>query len=543
MSNYENEKSHDFNYLLDKIQSLENRMVHLESMARIEWVGKEKEKDLENYLAKTTNTETTESKIVEYGLAWLGSVVLVFGIIFLMIYLEGLGYYITSKIIAYLSTMILIVFTYSQRKSFPILANVLTICCPLLLYYITLNLYFFSAKPIITNMGIELSLLLLITGMQFYLASRKNSEFLGTIAIILCITTAIVIDSTFITFFILTATALYALILFYKRLWWRMLIFSLFMVYFTHLLWLFNNPIMGHPIQTVELSQFNVLFLFAYGIIYALSIFIQKEKLESNGVLISIAIWNAITFSLLLLLILFAFYKENYAIICSAIALFCLVFAVLLKLKSSRKFAPATYACFGFMAFSIAVYGYAGLPDTYFLLVLQSFLVVSMSLWFRSQIIVIANAILFVLILLIYLITSEHTATINFAFAITAFATARILNWKKERLTLKTEAFRNVYLIIVFFMVLFGLNHALPSQYVTLAWTAAAIAFFILSILLHKIKYRWMSILTIVVTGGHLFFIDLSQMEVGYRVIAFLVFAIISLGVSLYYTKRIHNRT
>ena len=63
----------------------------------------------------------------------------------------------------------------------------------------------------------------------------------------------------------------------------------------------------------------------------------------------------------------------------------------------------------------------------------------------------------------------------------------------------------------------------------------------ILSILLHNIKYRYFSILTIVVTGGHLFFVDLGQLEVGYRVIAFLVFAVVSLGVSLYYTKRISN--
>ena len=166
-----------------------------------------------------------------------------------------------------------------------------------------------------------------------------------------------------------------------------------------------------------------------------------------------------------------------------------------------------------------------------------------MALWFRSQIIVIANSFLFVSILLIYLTTSMSVDSINFAFAITAFATARILNWKKERLTLKTEIFRNVYLLIVFFMVLYSLSHALPSQYVTLAWTAAAIVFFILSILLKRIKYRWMSILTIVVTGGHLFFIDLAQMEIGYRVVAFLVFAVISLGVSLYYTKRIHKST
>ena len=193
------------------------------------------------------------------------------------------------------------------------------------------------------------------------------------------------------------------------------------------------------------------------------------------------------------------------------------------------------------MALSISIYGYFGLPNAYFLLVLQSFLVVSMALWFRSKIIVIANSFLFASILLLYIITSDHLNSINLAFAFTALATARILNWRKERLTLHTEIFRNINLIIAFFMVLFSLSHLVPSQYVTLSWTSAAISYLLLSILLHNIKYRYMAILTMVVTGGHLFFIDLSQMEIGYRVIAFLVFSVIAIGVSLYYTKRRHS--
>lgn len=542
MSEIENEKNHNYEFLLNKIQSLEKRLSGIESILRIEWAHKEEELKPNSKYEDAYSAENTESKIVEYGLAWLGSIIFLFGIIFLMSYTEGLGYLISSRAIAYISTLILIAFSYYFRNSFPILANVLNICSPLLLYYITVRLHFFTEQPLISQKWIVLFLLFILIGIQLYNAIRKKSEFLGMIAITFCIATAIVSDSTYITFIILTLSAFGALILFYQKLWWRLLIFSLFMVYLSHLVWLFGNPIMGNPMKIVELPQYGILFLFGYGIIYAFSIFIPKGKLESNGVLISTAIWNALCFSLLLLLTVLSFYKENYSWIFGAIAIFCVLFAVLLKIKGSRKFAPATYACFGFMAFSVAVYGFSGIPDVYFLLVLESLLVVSMALWFRSQIIVVANSFLFVSILLIYLTTSPSVNSINFAFALAAFATARILNWKKERLTLKTEIFRNAYLLVVFFMTLFSLSHAFPSQYVTLTWTAAAIGFFVLSILLRKIKYRWMSILTIIVTGGHLFFIDLAQMEIGYRVIAFLVFAIISLGVSLYYTKRIHKK-
>jgi len=541
MANYKNEKNQDYDYLLGKIQALENRLTSLESMLRVEWLGKEGEKSMKS-IGEEYTVEGTESRIVEYGLAWLGCIVLIFGIVFMMSYFDSLGFLISSRIIAYLSTLVLIGFAYYYRNSFPILVNVLIICIPLLFYYITLHLYFFSENQIISNKGIELLILILLIAIQVYLAIRKDSEFLGTIAIFFLIATAIIFDTALITFIILMITALFSLVLYYRKLWWRMLMFSLFMVYLTHLIWLLNNPIMGNPMKAVEMPQHNILFLFGYGIIYSLTIFIPQEKIKSNGQLISTAIWNALSFSFLLFMIILSFYKDNYAFICITIASFCILFAVILKLKSSRIFAPATYACFGFMALSGSIYGYSGLPDAYFLLVLQSFLVVSMALWFKSKIIVVVNSFLFVLILLHYLMTSESVDLINFSFAFTALATARILNWKKERLTLKTELYRNIFLFVGFIMILYSLSHALHNHYVTLAWTATAICFFLLSILLKNIKYRYLSIMTIVVTGGHLFFIDLASMEIGFRVIAFLVFAIITLGVSLYYTKRIRKK-
>ena len=542
MTNDPNEQNQNYDYLLGKIQSLEKRLNGIETLLKVEWVEKSGEKDLEPIIKEKLIVNNTESKIVEYGLAWLGSIVLIFGIIFLMNYTESLGYLFLSRGIAYLATILLIAVAYFLRNSFPILVYVLNICGVLLLYYITLRLHFFSDQLLIRQKSIGLILVLIIIGLQFLKGVWQKSEFQAGIAVMLCAITAIISDSTYTTLFISILTSIIALLLFYRYAWWRLLIFSLFMVYITQLIWFFSNPVMGHQMKIVENHQFSIIFLFAQGIINALSIFISHEKIKSNGALISIAIWNALFFSFLLLLNTISFYKENYSWIFGAIALFCILYAVLLKIMGSRNFAPATYACFGFMAFSVAVYGFSGIPDVYFLLVLESLLVVTMALWFRSQIIVVANSILFVSLLLIYLTTSPSVNSINFVFALTALVTARILNWKKELLTLKTEVFRNVYLIIVFFMVLFGLSHALPSQYVTLAWTAAAICFFILSVVLHKIKYRWMSILTIIVTGVHLFFIDLSQMEVGYRVIAFLVFAVISLGVSLYYTKQIHKK-
>ena len=90
--------------------------------------------------------------------------------------------------------------------------------------------------------------------------------------------------------------------------------------------------------------------------------------------------------------------------------------------------------------------------------------------------------------------------------------------------------------------MLFALYHLVPSQYVTLSWTAAAVFYFIFSLVMKLIKYRWMAIATVLCTGFYLFFVDLSHLETGYRVLAFLFLALISLGASLYFTKKVRKK-
>jgi len=254
-------------------------------------------------------------------------------------------------------------------------------------------------------------------------------------------------------------------------------------------------------------------------------------------------IWNAISFLVLVLLVVLAFYEENYAGIFAGIAIICLVYAVILHTRSSREFIPALFACFGFMAMSVSVYGFTGLPNAHLLLALQSLLVVSMALWFRSKIIVVVNTLLYLVILLIYVIAYPSVDSINIVFALVALASARILNWQKERLTLQTEIQRNLYLVEAFFMVLYSLQQVVPAQYVTLSWTLAAAVYLVMSFILQNIKYRWMAIFTFVATAIYLFVVDLASLQVGYRVLAFLFLAVISLAASVYYTKRLRKKS
>jgi hypothetical protein len=162
-----------------------------------------------------------------------------------------------------------------------------------------------------------------------------------------------------------------------------------------------------------------------------------------------------------------------------------------------------------------------------------------MALWFRNRLIVVMNSILFLTILLVYLFSTKNVSAVNFCFAAISLISARIINWKRSRLYIKTDMIRNLYMIEGFAMMLLALYHAVPKQFVTFSWTMAALLYFIFSLLLKNIKYRYMALGTMICSAFYLFLVDLARIEIIYRVLALLFLAAISIGISIYYTNRV----
>jgi uncharacterized membrane protein len=96
---------------------------------------------------------------------------------------------------------------------------------------------------------------------------------------------------------------------------------------------------------------------------------------------------------------------------------------------------------------------------------------------------------------------------------------------------------RNIYLVIGFVFVLYTVYHVVPANYVTLSWMGVAVSYFLISVLLKNIKYRWLAIASALVTISFLFLVDLARLAPKYRVPAFLFVGIMTLVISLYYTK------
>ncbi len=490
----------------------------------------------------SVDTTTIESNILEYGLSWVGIVVLMFGIGFLMMFIQKLAGSYISSLIGYTAVAGVYILSRYLKNSHEHLAYMLNIGTHLLLYYVTMRLFFFSSPQVIPFREAVVLLLLIAIGFQLYRSTLLKSELVAAIGIFLILATSVFSDMTHESLILNALAALVSLFLFYRYGWWRQMIFSIITVYLSHIIWLMGNPLMGHPVGGVQSPQFNLAYLFCYGVIFSLAPLVKQDERFKANVYTSSVIVNGIFFFLTLMLEVLLFYMKTYSGIFAGVFIACLAYSIFLKFRTQRVFDPAFYAIFSFLALSAAVYGYTGLPGAYFFLSLQSVLVVSWALWFRSQFIVVVNTILFVSMLLVYMVSGTYLDTVNFTFAISAFLTARLINWQKMRLELKTENFRTIYLVCLFFTFAFALYKAVPSQYVTPAWTGAAILYFILSLVLKNRKYRWMAIFMLLVTAVYLFVVDLAHMEAGYRVIAFLFLAIVLFGTSLYFTKFLRKK-
>ena len=363
----------------------------------------------------------------------------------------------------------------------------------------------------------------------------------GILALLFLLTTAIVGDSTQFMLLFLLLSSIGAIYLYVRYSWRPLLVIILFLTYICFLLWLFGNPFMGHPLQLISEQHSGVIYLFGLGSCYSILLLFRNKDGSSDDFLTGVIFINGLFFTILLLLVVLRFFYTDYVPLFTAITLCCLTFSTILHAKSDWNFASAFYALYGFMAMSIALYGLVGLPEAYLLLSVQSLIVVSMALWFRNRQIVVMNSLLFLTILFVYLFTSDSVDGVNFSFGLVALVSARIINWKKSRLKIETDLMRNLYMLEGFVMMLYALNHALPKQFVTLSWTLAALLYFLVSIILKNVKYRYMALGTMICAALYLFLVDLARIELIYRVLALLFLAIISIGISMYYSNRIKN--
>ncbi len=540
------EQESDTRGIENRLNSIELRLNRLEEVLENQVNGRSYsygniEKPDSSTLVSTQPDEGKglESRIGRLGLASLGNIVLFFAISFLTQYLTILGQALISAILGYSAVIAIFFLARYMKKSNEHLAFMFKINGQILLFYLTMRLHFFSATPLIQQKYLCVGLLFLIIGYQVYWAIRNQSQTLSVISVVLALTTALCTDTTHIMLPLTTITAAASVYYYYRFRWQPLVLITIFLTYLTFFLWLFGNPLPGNHMDMPTGQHKGIIYLFLLAGCYSSLLLLRKKESSSDNFFEGMTFANGILFTCLLILTVFRFFKTEYVPLFVIITVCCLIFAIILHSKSDWNFASAFYSLYGFMAMSIALYGLFGLPKIYLLLPFQSLIVVSLALWFRNRLIVVMNSLLFLSILLVYLISPKSIDSVNFSFALIALISARVINWQKSRLKIKTDYIRNLYLIEGFIMVLLAFYHAMPKQFITLSWIMAALLYFLLSLLLKNVKYRYMALGTMICAAIYLFLVDLSSIEIIYRVLALMFLSAISIGISMYYSSRI----
>lgn len=528
-----------------ELEELKGRMAGLESLLAgkkreiIRQTGVNAGPDDEGFDLKllSGSEKSIEFRMGEYGMAWLGNVVLLFGITFLVQYLQNSGQQLLSLCCGFFAVAGIYAGAWFTRKAFAYLSALLSYTGHILLFYMTMLLHFSHGNPPVSSTLSGILLLALIPSILLYKAFRQKSQLLAGTTLVMFLATGILGNSAgLVSGFAALATILVMVL--YKRFGWIRLVFLfVFLIYLTHLNGFLNNPLGGNNPEFVASPGAAKIWLIVSGFVFSLLALIPKKENVSDDFIITTVVWNGLGFTFLLVLMAVNYFLKSYVPLMSVISLFCLSYAVLLQAKSPLKIVASMYALYGFLAMSVAFYGLLLFPKAYMLLAIQSLLVVFLALWFRSRFIVVMNSLLFILLFALYTTDKASFNPINFSFMLVAFITARVLNWKKERLNIKTELIRNIYLVIGFIVTLIAFYQAFPTSYITASWMLAALLFFLMSRLISNIKYRWLAIGALLASAVKLIFVDLKQIDIGVRVLMFLVLAAISITISILYTR------
>jgi len=522
------------NKLDERISEIENRL-HIFSSEEpiVETSGVE---NSDETLSKEKKEDQLEFRIGQFWLAKVGILVLIIGFAFLLTLsyenfppgVPSLLGLIFAGALAWLS--------HYWKNNFPYIYSYLTGGAFVLIYFATLRLYFFGLNPIFSNIAVEIILLLFISAITLAYSLKKRSVYFSALSVAFFITTAIVSDNSFFLFFIMALLSGLVVYLKNKYQWQNLIIYGIILVYFTHLIWFFNNPVLGKAFQLVSSPEINSLFLLLYASIFLFGNYIGENTSEDYNTIISNALIIIFSYGLFLFITLIQYPSliGFYHFIASIILL---MFSVLYWIKFKSKYSTFILAMTGYLALSVAIIIQFEVPNFFIWLCWQSLLVLSTAVWFKSKFIVTTNFIIYLLIIVAYLISEGKINAVSISYGVVALLSARILNWKKDTLELKTEYMRNSYLLIALLIIPYALYNVLPAGFVGLSWLAVAIIYYVISILLKNKKYRWMALLTLLLTVLYILILGISSSSPAYKIISFLILGIVLILLSIIYSR------
>lgn len=518
-----------------RLTQLENRVAQLEQGSTIR-TRNEDEQDYTAEIELGLSEETRdrlESKIGQFWLARVGVSILVIGIGLALVYPYQHIPPLAPVLFGYVLAVILLVLGIRGGLMLRYLRNYLQIGSAVILYFSTMRLHYFSPVDAqITSHSLVLALLLVSAVAVFVTAITRGSELMAIMAMFLLAVTAALGTSFPILVGVLWLTNLLALFYGVRNNWSRLHPSALSFSLLSFLIWF----IALHPADNpFALKQIGLLGIMLVAVIAGR--FRTDRSKEQPLYISTTAITAFLGYSVYLALSFAGPLKTPWVDHLIAAVLFQIA-AIYYWVKEESRYATFIYAMTGYFALSIAIMSYFSQPLFFIVLCWQSLLVLSTAYWFRSRFIVSANTVIYLFLLLGFLAISETVPLSALSFGLVALISARILNWQKTRLDLKTDLMRNIYLGCAFVILPWVLNKTVPDGYISLSWTGLSVFYFAMSLLLQNKKYRWMALGNLLITLIYVFVFDLTHLAPELRILSFLVLGLVLLALSLTYARR-----
>lgn len=525
--------------LLDYVKTLDSRIANLESKLSLDSPASLSQNST-TQIPETIEqqTDTLENQIGQFWFAKVGIIILALGITYLLTFpYTQLPSYIPS-FAGYVLFLALIITSVFLKESFELLSKYIFGAALLLAYFSTLRLHFFTETPAMENVTIVSILLFIVSLGHLTVAYARNSIYLLSIGAVLFSMTALITNNIYSIGIALLFIAAFAFFVQRKLGNAKFANISILIVYLSHAIWLLGNPIFNYDHSVHELSFENLLFILLYMLAFSLCNIERKMKGEETSFEIATATLNTFIPSVILLFSTLSKYNEFLSLTFSLLSFSLVIISMALWIKHKNIYSTFLYAIGGYLAMSIAIVGFFPKPDFFVWLCWESLIVVSTAVWYKSKIIIVTNFVFYVLIYFSYLILAGSFGLISLTFGFVALLSARILNWQKSRLELQTEMMRNAYLASALFIFPYALYHIVPNDFVGLSWMIVALVYYLLSHYFHNKKYRWMSILTLLLTVAYIVLFGTTNLSPTYRILSFLFLGTALILVSISYSKR-----
>ena len=348
-----------------------------------------------------------------------------------------------------------------------------------LLYWATLRLMFFGTQPVFDAHGMGGGAVLAGAALcNLGFAWWRRSGGLMVLALATACATPLVVGAggfMAATVIVLAAVVVAAAL----RTQWRVLVpIGIGLIGATYFVWAIGNPFFGGAYRWAAAPWFAPgCLLVAMMILGAAALDRAAEGCDDALSNLSAVLTCSLGYGIFLLHTAAAF-PARFTLFHVLASGLMLVGAVAFWVRRRSRVSTFFYAMTGYAALTMAIVKASSMPDVFVWLSLQSLVVVATAIWFRSRFIVVANFLICVMIVGGYLFMNENESGISVGFGIVALVSARLLNWKRDRLELKTGLMRNAYLIGAFLVFPYALHHLMPGRGVALSWVGLSLAYY-----------------------------------------------------------------